>query len=184
MERHFYVLESYYGELLGVNDFSKLNTQLTIVATNLTFGKSTYFSEGEIIRPLMASSCIPGIFDPIAIGDDLYVDGGVLNNMPTDPLEGSCDFVIGVNCNHLPEQRNIGNIKSLIERTVIMAMNCNVYHRRDRCDFFMEPLGLGGYGVFDIKKAKEIFENGYVWAAEQISSDKRLAALGSLDEMG
>ena len=99
-------------------------------------------------------------------------------------LEGSCDFVIGVNCNHLPEQRNIGNIKSLIERTVIMAMNCNVYHRKDRCDFFMEPLGLGGYGVFDIKKAKEIFEHGYVWAAEQINSNKELAALGSLDEMG
>ena len=177
------VLESFYGELLTHNDFSKLKIPLTIVATNLTTGKPTYFSEGEIIRPLMASSCIPGIFDPISIDGDLYVDGGVLNNMPIDPLEGHCDSIIGVNCNQLPEEHDIGNIKRLIERTVIMAMNCNVYNRKDRCDFFIEPLGLAGYGVFDIKKAKEIFEDGYVWAAEQISSDRKLIALGSLDEM-
>jgi len=36
---------------LGFDDFSKLKTSLTIVATNLTIGKPMYFSEGEIIRP-------------------------------------------------------------------------------------------------------------------------------------
>lgn len=178
------VLESFYGRLLNHNDFSKLRIPLTIVATDLTTGKSTYFSEGEIIRPLMASSCIPGIFDPISIENDLYVDGGVLNNMPIDPLEGHCDFIIGVNCNHLSEEHHIGNIKRLIERTVIMAMNCNVYNRKDRCDFFIEPPGLARYGVFDIKRAKEIFQDGYIWTAERLSADKKLAALGSLGEMG
>ena len=172
-------VEALYGQHLSHNSFSDLKIPLVIAATDLTKAKTIYFSEGEIIRPLMASSCIPGIFDPIAIGEDYFVDGGVLNNMPIDPLEGSCDYIIGVNCNHQTEEHHITNIKKLIERTVIMAMNCNVYSRMPRCDFFIEPLGLASFSVFDVKKAKEIFEAGYQTAESYIQSNDLLAKLGS-----
>ncbi|MEX2591945.1 MAG: patatin-like phospholipase family protein [Anditalea sp.] len=176
------MLESLYGQFLAHNDFSNLKIPLTIAATDLSKGKVVYFSEGEIIKPLMASTCIPGMFDPISIEGDIYVDGGVLNNMPIDPLEGQCDYIIGVNCNHLPEVHNIGNIKKLIERTVIMAMNCNVYSRQKRCDSFIEPQCLGRYGAFDIKKAKEIFGEGYKGAIAYLETDPNLVALGTLEK--
>lgn len=176
------IMESLYGKFLVNNDFSDLKTPLTIAATDLSKGKVVYFSEGEIIKPLMASTCIPGLFDPISIGDDYYVDGGVMNNMPIDPMEGKCDFIIGVNCNHLPESHHIGNIKRVIERTVIMAMNCNVYSRQKRCDYFIEPQFLGRYGAFDIKNAKEIFEEGYQGALANLQADPKLAALGTLEK--
>lgn len=175
------VVEALYGRHLAHNDFADLKTPLVIAATDLTKGQTVYFSEGEIIRPLMASSCIPGIFDPIAIGEDFFVDGGVLNNMPIDPLEGNCDYIIGVNCNHQTEEHHITNIKKLIERTVVMAMNCNVYNRTARCDFFIEPPGLARFSVFDIKKAREIFEAGYQTAGDYINTNDLLStlALGS-----
>lgn len=153
------------GELFKIylphNDFSQLKTPLTVAATDIRKGKVVYFDEGELIKPILASSCIPGMFEPIHFDKKYLVDGGVLNNLPVEPLDGMCDFVIGVNCNHLPEESNIKNMKSLIERSVIMTMNFNVYSRKAKCDYFIEAPGLGKYGVFDIKKASELFQAGY-----------------------
>jgi NTE family protein len=172
------IAEYVYGQFLKVNDFSDLKIPLTIAATNLSKGEIRYFSKGEIYKPLMASTCVPGLFDPISMDGDFYIDAGILNNLPIDPLEGQCQIIIGVNCNHLPETHDIGNIKKVIERTVIMAMNCNVYSRKDRCDYFIEPPNLGRYGAFGIKNAKRIFEEGYHGALSALKADPKLAALG------
>jgi len=154
-------LADLFNVYLPHNEFSKLQIPLTVAATDIRNGKVVYFDEGELIKPILASSCIPGMFEPIQIGDRFLVDGGVLNNLPVEPLEGICDVVIGVNCNHLPEATNIRNIKNLIERAVIMSMNANVYGKKSICDYFIEAPGLGKYGVFDIKKAPELFQAGY-----------------------
>ena len=115
----------------------------------------------------------------IEIEGNFYVDGGVLNNLPVEPLEGICDVVIGVNCNHLPEESNIKNMKSLIERSVIMTMNFNVYSRKSKCDYFIEAPGLGKYGVFDIKKASDLFQAGYDQARKVLEENPSLVELGT-----
>ncbi len=150
-----------FKRYLGHNDFGQLKIPLAVAATDIRKGKVVYFDEGELIPPLLASSCVPGMFEPVMIGKKYLVDGGVLNNLPVEPLDGICDFVIGVNCNHLPEESNIRNMKNLIERAVIMSMNYNVYSRKSTCDYFIEAPGLGRFGVFDIKKAPELFQAGY-----------------------
>jgi len=162
---------------LGHDDFAQLKIPLTVAATDIKKGKVRYYSEGELIRPIMASSCIPGMFDPVVIGKRFLVDGGVLNNMPVEPLEGFSDSIIGVNCNQLPEETNIGNMKKLIERSVIMAMNYNAYSRKYKCDFFLEPPGLGKYGVFDIKKAPELFLIGYDYTLKFIEENPAILEL-------
>jgi NTE family protein len=161
------------------NDFAQLKTPLSVAATDIKKGKVMYFSEGELIKAIMASSCIPGMFDPIVIGDRYFVDGGVLNNLPVEPLEGICDYVIGVNCNQLPEETNIRNMKNLIERSVIMAMNYNVYSRKSKCDYFIEAPGLGKFGVFDIKKAPELFQAGYDQTMRVIEEFPEMIDLGA-----
>lgn len=171
------IVEELFKKYLPENSFESLRMPMTVTVTDIRRAKVVYFSEGELIKPLMASSCIPGMFDPIAIGNNYYVDGGVLNNLPIEPLEGVCDVIIGVNCNHLPVEHNIKNIKSLIERTVIMSMNYNVYSRKEKCDFFIEPKGLAKYGVFDIKKAKEIFDFGYESTIAYIDENKEMKEL-------
>ncbi|SNS26830.1 NTE family protein [Belliella buryatensis] len=171
-----------FNKYFPVDDFSALKIPLTVAATDIKRGKVVYFSKGPLIKPVMASSCIPGMFDPIEIDGRYYVDGGVLNNMPVEPHDGVCDVIIGVNCNHLPEEHNIKNIKNLIERTVIMSMNYNVYSRKNKCDFFIEPQGLAKYGVFDIKKSKDIFEAGYKATCEYIESNPEFRSLGKSEQ--
>jgi NTE family protein len=173
------LVEELYHKYLKSNSFESLQIPLSIAATDVRRAKAVYFSEGELIKPLMASSCIPGMFDPILIDNHYYIDGGVLNNLPVEPLDGVCDVVIGVNCNHLPVEHNIKNIKSLIERSIIMTMNYNVYSRKHVCDYFIEPQGLARYGVFDTKKAKDIFQAGYETAVKFVEDNPSILELKS-----
>lgn len=172
-------VENLFKLYLGHNEFSKLKIPLSVAATDISKGKSVYFSEGELIKPIMASACIPGMFEPIIINNKPLLDGGILNNLPIEPLDGTCDFVIGVNCNHLPEEMKIRNMKNLIERSVIMAMNYNVYSRESKCDFFIEAPGLGKYGVFDIKKAPELFQAGYDRTMQYIEENPEILELAA-----
>lgn len=168
-----------YKLYLPHNNFAQLKTPLAVAATDIQRGKVVYFDEGELIKPIMASSSIPGMFEPILLEDKFLVDGGVLNNLPVEPLEGICDYVIGVNCNHLPEESNISNMKKLIERAVIMSMNYNVYSRKAKCDYFIEAPGLGKFGVFDIKKAPELFQAGYDQAMRVIEENPSILELAN-----
>lgn len=56
-------------------DFSDARLPLGVVATNLTRGEKRVFSEGDLGTAIMASTAIPGVFEPVDIDGDLYVDG-------------------------------------------------------------------------------------------------------------
>lgn len=55
---------------------------LEVIATSLRDGREHWFSEGPMVDAVLASAAIPGIFPPMAAGDDVLIDGGVVNNVP------------------------------------------------------------------------------------------------------
>jgi NTE family protein len=69
-------------EKLPVRTFEELEIPLHISATNLRTGAEAWFTDGPLMRAILASTALPGIFPPIAIEGELYVDGGVVNNAP------------------------------------------------------------------------------------------------------
>jgi predicted acylesterase/phospholipase RssA len=56
------------------------------VSTNLTAGRSVVHRRGSAVRAVRASVAIPGVLPPVPEGEDLLVDGGVLNNLPIDAM--------------------------------------------------------------------------------------------------
>ena len=42
------------------------------------------FSDGSLPQAMRASMSLPGVFAPIEIDDRLYVDGGLVRNLPVD----------------------------------------------------------------------------------------------------
>lgn len=56
------------------------------VSTNLTRARAAIHTRGEVARAIRASVAIPGVIPPVAYGEDLHVDGGVLNNLPGDVM--------------------------------------------------------------------------------------------------
>ena len=74
--RHQFVTD-HLERHLPTDDFSAVKIPLLITATNITKGTRTVFSEGSILQAVLASTAIPGIFPPVEIDGDWYVDGGV-----------------------------------------------------------------------------------------------------------
>ena len=58
--------------------FEELKTPLWIMATNLTSGQPKLFSSGRVVQAILASSAVPGIFPPVVLDGQVYVDGGLL----------------------------------------------------------------------------------------------------------
>ena len=156
--------QALFNKYIKEDNFSALKIPLTITATDLCKGKSIYFTHGELIKPLMASSCIPVIFDPVKIGQDWFIDGGILNNFPTKPLLDSCDKIIGSHSNPIDETFKLGNVKTMFERTFLLAINGNSNNNVKDCDIFLEPPALKTVKVFDMSLAREIFKAGYDYA--------------------
>jgi NTE family protein len=156
------------------NSFQKLKTPITIPAVDLGEAKLVYFTDGELDMAILASCCLPGIFKPIMINNHMYVDGGILNNFPVEPLVGNCDLIIGSSCNHLPVVTTIKSFGNLVDRAAMIAINSSLDTHKALCDVVIEPHGLGGYGIFDTDAAEEIFMIGYEEGLKTINSNETL----------
>ena len=158
------------GQYFTHNDFASLEIPLAVAATDITEGKSVIFEKGELIKAVLASCCMPVIFRPVEFNSSAYVDGGLLNNLPIEPLQASCSQIIGSHCNPVMPNFKVKHAKALLERTFLMAIRNNVLMRQAACDVFLEPPELGKYIGSDFGKADEIFDIGYKYTIAQQDS--------------
>lgn len=85
------------------NDFRKLKTKLTLVATNLDSAEAAPFGRPgwdhvPISRAVQASSALPGLFPPVEIDDQYYVDGALKKTMHASvALEDGVDLLLCLN---------------------------------------------------------------------------------------
>ncbi len=167
-------LDSLGAELvryLPENSFEALKTKLVVAATNLEAGEITYFHSGELIPAVLASCCVPAVFKPVEIGNVMYVDGGITDNLPVRPVRDEARVIIGSHCNPIANHFDKRNIKAIIERSLLMAINGNTRASKAMCDVLIEPPDVGVYSGFDIGKAKEMFEIGYRYTVENFTLD-------------
>jgi NTE family protein len=148
------------------NTFESLKIPLTVAATEIRLGEIRYFSSGELASAIISSCSIPGVFDPVHFGDNLFVDGGLLDNLPTRPIRDKCDFLIGSHCNHLTPQYDEHSLRAVIERSMLITISANTTASRMLCDLVIEPPHMGRYTVFEMGKAREIYDAGYKYTKE------------------
>jgi NTE family protein len=70
-----------YSTLKSFND---LPTPFRCVSTELTEREKYVFKDGPLSDALRATMSIPGFFTPVKLNHKIYVDGGLLDNLPTD----------------------------------------------------------------------------------------------------
>jgi len=69
--------------LLGERDrFDELAIPFQCVATDVDTGGERWFSEGELLPPILASAALPAVYPMVTIEGRRYFDGGVVNNVP------------------------------------------------------------------------------------------------------
>jgi NTE family protein len=161
------VLESFLPKT-----FEDLQTPLIIATTEINKGETEYFDKGELVLPILASSCIPVIFKPVLINGGNYVDGGILNNLPAEPLKSNVDYLIGISCNPAGYIKNLNNARLLMERSALLAINGNTAKSRLLCDYIIEPPELVTYSGFKLSQADDLFAAGYKFASTKIEEIK------------
>jgi NTE family protein len=147
---------------LSVNTIEELKIPLIISATNFNKAQSEYFTKGSIIDAVLASSSIPMFLKPYMIDGQMYVDGGLMNNLPVEPLLEHCEYIIGVNVNPVRETNHFHSFRNFADRVLHLAIRANVMNNIPKCDMYIEPPGLMEYHLLKISSAKQIVEAGYV----------------------
>lgn len=161
-DRYHKVFESYWPH----NRFEGLAKPLFVTATNLQRGVERTFSQGELIRPLLASAALPPIFSPVLIEGELYSDGGIMNNFPLEPLESRAGFLIGSNVSVVTTvpKKEINSSLQLAARTTELMIYAINREKMSRCNLLFEPPELEKIGVLDKKGIEKAYQIGYEYA--------------------
>ena len=134
--------------------FEELKIPLIIGVTDILKGKSQYLSDGELIPVILGSGSIPGLFKPIQHRGMLMVDGGILNNLPVEPLLKYAPPVIGIHVNPVGIIAEPTTTWSVLQRTFHLGVFSNTVYREAKCTVVIEPVALKEVKVFDYSKAR------------------------------
>jgi NTE family protein len=90
-------LEAFVNRMVRGTTMEKLRIPFYAVATDIASGEEMVFGKGNTGSAVRASCAIPGIFQPVRIGDRTYVDGGVVSPVAVDAARRlGADVVIAV----------------------------------------------------------------------------------------
>src|SRR3989449_2721074 len=128
----------------AVPSFDALPVPFRCVATDLVSGKPYIFKDGSLAVALRATMSIPGAFSPVHDGQTVFVDGGLLNNLPTDVVrQMGADIVIAVHLETAPvEAQDIQSIFSVLQQSVRVVIAENEVRGLTQADAVVSvPLG-------------------------------------------
>jgi len=153
----------------GVQSFDELPIPFRCVATDLVTGKQAVFKDGSLSRAMRATMAIPGLFSPIREGEHVYVDGGLVGNLPTDVVRDmGADIVIGVHLQTSPaEADKIQSLFAILGRSIDVVVAGNEIRGLAGADLVVK-VELQDFSSLDYTKSKEIIARG-TEAAEQKS---------------
>lgn len=155
-----------------------LNLEFCCVATNLSKGESKVFTGRSFVVPsIVASSCIPALFEPEVIGGVQYIDGGVTSRLPIEAIRRfEPEIVVAVDVfAESGEQRDYPTALSVLSRAIdIMDRNyTKAKTREDNPDLLITP-DLGNMSQYTFKELDFAFEQGYKAGVESIEKIKVL----------
>lgn len=153
----------------GSRNFDSLPVPLRCVATDIGKGELHIFRDGSIADAVRASISLPGVFPPFIQDDHVYVDGAILENLPTETIrdEFHPDAIIAVSIPLGKESDSEkASIFGVLTRSFSVASWANEQRSRKLADVVIEP-NTDGYTSGDYSKARELGKLGYEAAEKQ-----------------
>ncbi len=151
-----------------MKSFDDLPTSFRCVAVDLKTGKQFIFQNGALFDALRSTMSLPGIFSPWKVGNEVFVDGGVLNNLPVDVAKNmGSDVVIGVALRSQGiEGKPPSSILGIASRTLDIQVVGNQQRNMGLADILLMP-ELENFASLDFYRAKELEALGYEAAAKK-----------------
>ena len=155
------ILKKVMEEYIPLNSFRYLKKRLFISVSNISLGREEIFSRGELYHAVIASASIPIVFEPQIINGQTYVDGGLFNDLPVEPLIGKCQKIIASHVNYNGPEPDLNGIRAIAERVYRLAIYQHVEKNFKKCDFIIDPPDLRETGIFDFKHIDRLYGIGY-----------------------
>jgi len=155
---------------IEIDKIEDLKIPFYICVSNLNKGTVEYRNSGPLGDTVLASSSIPVLFAPVSLGRDLYVDGGLMDNIPVEPIKNDCEQIIVSNISPINPKAKMKNLVQIATRTVYMSVNQKIEEIKREADYYIEPSGIDKYDLFLRKHANELFELGYESTIKTIKS--------------
>ena len=167
------------------------------VSSNLSTAQAVIHQEGPLWKAIRASVSLPGILAPVIYGNNLLIDGGVLNNLPGDIMRELCGGVViavdvgtdedlTVSCQNIPspwhllwnrvvpfkEKVNVPTIIDIIMRSTVL----NSIHKKSavkmEADLYLRP-PVDRFKMLDFQAIDKIAKAGYLYSKEKVTDWKK-----------
>ncbi|MCA0239178.1 MAG: patatin-like phospholipase family protein [Bacteroidetes bacterium] len=168
------MLQEHFGHLM-IED-SWLN--FFCVSCNLTRNAPCFHYSGVLSTALRASISIPGVFPPAEVDNELYVDGGVFDNMPVEEMSRlGAGVIIAVDLQvHRKEEqldtdvyrkRKLPNLLFVVMESSMLSGRYHAQTHKNLVDFYFNP-PLQSVSLIDWNKFDLIEDTGYRHARETL----------------
>ncbi len=174
-------LESIFKRVFKDLTFYDLKHSLKIVSFNFKRRKTVVLEEGLVYKALAASCAFPGIFEPVRFKEDILLDGGVLNPLPTKILlQYGAHKIIASNISLSQEQarseyakRNRFHIFDFIFGSIETMQQEFVQQAIELSDLTIHP-NLEGLGWTEFDKIEEFVKRGQAATEEKLAEIRKL----------
>jgi NTE family protein len=152
----------------SVPSFNDLPIPFRCVSTELVTGKAYVFQDGSLSEAMRATMSIPGVFSPVREGDKIFVDGGLVDNLPTDVVRNmGADVVIAV---HLQisktSAKEIQSAFGVLGRSVELVIAETEIRGMAGADLIIKA-DVEKFSTSDYDKTDELIKVGYGAAQEK-----------------
>ncbi len=140
-------------------EFDSLPIPYRAVAVDLDSSEKVIFRNKRLANAIRSSIAIPGVFAPEQVNGRSYVDGGVIQNLPVDPLlEFNPDLIIAsVTMKH--NQETGMSLIDVISRSLDLVAIDDLKQQKQLADIVVEP-NVDPFTHSDFFRAKELIKTG------------------------
>lgn len=138
--------------------FEDLKIPFSAIATDFYSGEEVVLNSGKLRPAVQASMCVPGVFPPVYHNNQLLIDGGTVNNVPTSAVYSDSDYVLASDVIGLPrfEEPSATQIFSGAFHIMIHAAT-KLQFMNYPPHFLFQP-DTHGIDAFDFHRIEEVFD--------------------------
>ena len=151
----------------SISSFDDLPIPFRCVSTELVSGKAYVFQSGSLSDAMRATMSIPGVFAPLRRGNQIFVDGGLVDNLPTDVVRNmGADVVIAVHLQISPASASeLQSAFSILGRSVELKIAETELRGMEGADLIVKA-NVEKFTTMNYEKSDELVKIGYE-AAQQ-----------------
>jgi NTE family protein len=162
-------------------DFNNLPIPFRCQATDLNAAKTVTFARGSLQDAVRASASIPGVFRPFELDGHEFVDGSILENLPTPDVKAmGADVVIAISLPLEPVGKgDLDSILGVLQRAFAVGIEANERTDRELANVVIMP-DISGFTASDYTASVKLAARGYA-AAEAHKAELMKYALNDAD---